>query len=284
MNPARRILFSIVLLGMLSLGMTHASPLAAQEVQITGPLAGAPACRSCRIYRRGRISLTPMVGFSLRDEYNRSVFTGGSAEYHVLDWLGFGAFFMYSPVQLATSLTDEVESQGVTTDRNRLSLPSSDNFSDQIGSIDFIIAPQVLFIPLRGKLALFQRIFVDTDFYIHLGLSIVGLTERAHTEAGICDEATDACLASQSARSSRVTMNATFGAGIRLYINDFIAINAEWRGLPFAWNTSGTDESGSEDGDFPDGVIDSDDRISHFNQMVSLGVSIYLPSSAAVSN
>jgi len=105
----------------------------------------------------------------------------------------------------------------------------------------------------------------------------------------------------QRAQESGVSIAPTFGAGLNFYINRFISINFEYRATPFSYNTSGTDESstltrcginGSEACDgIPDYVasyfernpnnryaaIDSNDRSLHFNQMVSLGVSIYLP-------
>ena len=42
-----------------------------------------------------------------------------------------------------------------------------------------MVTPQIQFTPFRGKLAIFQKVFVDTDAYIHGGLAIVGLQERA---------------------------------------------------------------------------------------------------------
>ena len=77
--------------------------------------------------------------------------------------------------------------------------------------------------------------------------------------------------------------SATFGAGINMYFNDFIGLSFEWRGMPFKWNTSGTDEAGNGSGTFPDGNIDADDRISHFNQMFTIGLVVYLPTEAGSS-
>ena len=93
------------------------------------------------------------------------------------------------------------------------------------------------------------------------------------------------CLsASQSERDSRVAIAPTFGAGLSLYLGNWVAMTLEWRALPFAWNTSGTDESGSSKGDFPDGKIDSDDQLSHFNHMFSLGFAFYLPTEPGLSH
>jgi outer membrane beta-barrel protein len=286
MKTRRILLTSLATLTVLTALAADAPTASAQEVQITGPLAGAPACRHCRIYRDKRFSISPLVGFSLRDEFSRTIFFGASAEFHITDWLGIGGFFAYGAIHIDTGLTDQVVDRGVTTERNRLSLPSRGGFDNQIGEITFVAAPQVLFIPLRGKLSLFQKVFIDTDFYIHLGVAITGVEERANvTDTNVCSGAsvTPACLDSQVARSSRIAINATFGAGLRLYFNDWIGLTLEWRGLPFRWNTSGTDEGGDPRGNFPDDVINADDRIRHFNQMVSVGVSIYLPTSVRIS-
>ena len=204
-------------------------------------------------------------------------------------------------MQLNTGLTDEIVSGGITTQRNRLSLPSRAFFDQQIGQISWIAAPQVTFIPLRGKLALFQKLFVDTDFHISLGVGIVGLAERPDVDPatynGNCASApppvdangnppaTDQCVANTQtiSRASRVAITGTFAAGLTMYFNDFVALDIEWRGIPFAWNTSGTDQGGADTGEFPDDVIDENDRIFHFNHMVAIGVSIFLPTEARIS-
>ena len=41
----------------------------AQEIQLTGPLAGAPAVRQLRLHRAGRFEVSPTVSFTLLDEY-----------------------------------------------------------------------------------------------------------------------------------------------------------------------------------------------------------------------
>lgn len=263
----------------------------AQEIQITGPLAGAPACRHCRIYRQGRTQLQPFVGFTLQDEFSRTMLMGAQVTYHLTDWLGVGAWGGYGLLHIDTGLTDEVVEQGQTTRRNRLSLPTPEKFAEQIGEIQWVAAGQLTFIPLRGKLALFQKLFVDTDFYFFAGAAAVGVEERADVTADTAIPAPACtgdppdpgrCEETQTARASRVAIAPTFGVGLVLYINDFLGLSIEYRGLPFAWNTSGTDEA-SENDEFPDGVIDSNDRIFHYNHMVNIGFALYFPTEAKVS-
>lgn len=272
----------------------HAPAASAQEVQITGPLAGAPAVRRLRIYRQGRFEITPQAAFTLTDEFTRTIGLGASATYHITDWLGIGAWGFFAPIHIDTGLTDQISQIGQTAASNRLSLPTHEGFSDQIGTINWGAAVQLVFIPLRGKLSLFQKLFIDADFFITGGAAFMGIEERMDTAPGICStpglDPTDVwhdCNLTQSDRSSRVAITGTFSAGLRLHVNQWMALNIEWRALPFSWNTSGTDEDGrnnlSGHSGFADGVIDSNDRIFHFNHMVIIGWSFYLPVKARIS-
>lgn len=282
----------MVLAGALLLG-SLAAPASAQELQITGPLAGAPAVRSMRIYREGRFQVQPFMGFTLQDEFSRTILFGAQANYHLTDWFGIGVWGGFGGVHIDTGLTDQVVTRGQTTSRNRLSLPNAAKFTDQIATIDWAVAAQALFIPLRGKLSLFQKLFVDADLYLVAGVAAVGLSERADTTiATLCDgpAASDACLDSQTARASRVAIAPTIGVGLSFYFNQLMALTLELRALPFAWNTSGTDEGGRDEngnsgngGDFPDGLIDAEDRIFHTNAVFNIGVAFYLPTEARIS-
>jgi len=282
MTP-RLTLATALLTGLLA--VLPSSPARAQDVQITGPLAGAPACRHCRLYRVGRFQVQPTVGFTLQDEFSRTILFGAQANYHFTDWLGIGGFFQFGGVHIDTGLTDQVTLQGQTTTRNRLSLPGRELFPEQIGVISWIAGGQLSFIPLRGKLALFQKLFIDADFYVAAGVAAIGIEERADVGGGVCGMMpSGACDESQVTRASRVAVTGTFAAGLMLYANDFFGVSVEWRALPFAWNTSGTDEAGAgPDEAFPDGQIDSGDRIFHFNHMVNLGFAFYLPIEATTS-
>lgn len=260
----------------------------AQEVKITGPLAGAPAVMRLRLYREGRFQIKATGSMTLQDEFTRAVLVGGQLAYHLTDWLGIGVWGGYSVTQLETHLTEEVADKGQSNENNMLSLPGRQTFPNQIGEIKYVAAPQVIFIPLRGKLGLFEKLFVDTDFYIFAGVGIIGLEERDDADAVNDNCATnmpnDICRASQNRRASRTAIAPTFGVGLSLYLAEFLSMPIEWRGLPFAWNTSGTDESGDDRGDFPDKQVDSDDHLFHFNHMVTVGLAFYLPTSPGLTH
>lgn len=299
MTTSRTLLaLAAVSLGALSVLLAlPASHAAAQEVQVTGPLAGQPAVRHERILRQGRVELTPQVIFSFQDEFERNIGFGLSATYHFTDWLGVGIWGFYAPVHIETSLTDQVVNHGATTSRNRTSLPSNTDFQNQVGLFNWAIALQGVFIPLRGKLSLFQKLFLDADLYIAAGVALVGVDDRIDVgvdSANPCEGpqvpadahgSSPGCLATQ-ARNSRVAVTGTFGVGLRIYANDWMALNLEYRAVPFSYNAAGTDENGvsanGHDG-FPDHVINSSDWAFHFNHMFSIGWTFYLPTAARIS-
>jgi outer membrane beta-barrel protein len=305
MNTASRWLIALGLM-LAASGVSVGTPRAeAQEFQVTGPLAGAPAVRKMRIYRDGRFQIQPEFGATLVDEFTRTLFVGVQIGYHFTDWLGIHGFFDYG-IPLDTNLTDQVTSRGQRTDYNALSLPDPTKFNQQIGQIKFLTGVQATFIPLRGKLALFQAAFVDTDFYLFGGVAFAQVSERTDVTSDVCapntlrdaranntfDTANRRCLATQgdSARSTRIALAPTFGAGVSMYFTDYLAMTLEYRAFPFKWNTSGTDEGGlnnkranDSNGPFPDGRINADDRSSQFNQMFKLGFAFYLPGKAVIT-
>lgn len=275
--------------------LLSAAPSAqAQEVQITGPLAGAPACRECRLYRSGRFQIKPFAGFTLQDEFSRTIMFGAQLQFHLNEWLGIGVWGGFAPIHIDTGLTDQVADKGETQSQNLLSFPSRQGYPDQIGTLNWMAAGQLTFIPLRGKLALFQEVFIDADFYISAGVAFVGVEERADTTyeevAAVCNLAAGstsgqpACRDLQGERASRVAIAPTIAVGLSFYASELLAITLEWRAIPFSWNTSGTDEAGGgPGGDFPDGVIDSEDHLFRLNHMVNIGFAIYLPTEADIS-
>jgi outer membrane beta-barrel protein len=301
MNTASRWLIALGLVTATAGVFIDPPNAAAQEVQVTGPLAGAPAVRRMRVYRDGRFQIQPELAATLVDEYTRTFFVGAQIGYHFTDWLALHAFFDYGALPLDTDLTKQVKSTGQRTDTNALSLPSPGNFDKQIGQIKFLAGAQATFIPLRGKLALFQALFVDTDFYLFAGAAVANVEERANvTDGETCraetfrdarsnsvaalGNANNDCLDTQVARSTRMAIAPTFGVGLSLYFTDYLAMTLEWRAFPFKWNTSGTDEGGFNErrspdkgGEFPDGNIDEADRTFQFNQMFKLGFAFYLP-------
>jgi hypothetical protein len=259
-----------------------ASSASAQEVHVSGPLAGADAVRKLRIWREMRLHVEPFFAFTVGDEYTRSLIVGGEVRFHFLDWLGIGGWGGYSVAKVDTNLTKEIQAEGVTNDNNRLDLPSRENFPEQIGRINWWSGVELHFVPFRGKLAMFQKVFFDADLDFFVGAAFVGVEERANAtglppggqvencaiEGSMTVDA--GCLGSQLARSKRTAIAPSFGVAFNAFFHDFLGIALRWRGIPFKYNTGGTDNN-------RDNQIDSNDRIKQFNNMFSVGLIFVLP-------
>jgi len=287
------------------------SSAAAQDIQIRGPLAGARSVARLVRYRENRLSLTPTVGITLQDEFSRELYFGLRANYHFTDWIGVGVGFL-GAAGLDTSLTTQITARSPGNSPN---IPNRANFPEQIGRRDYLIDRYATFIPLRGKFALFQNLVADLDLYFVAGVAFVGVTERADYSlgsqtSGLTPEAAASLRRSwansQSARASRLAVAPTFGFGLNFFINRFVSVNLEYRATPFSWNRSGTDENstatrcGAAGNASCEGFSDlvstyfettpsrrvsavtSDDRTLSFNQMVTLGVSIFLPTAPRI--
>ncbi len=282
--------FATALLGSVML-MSLGGTAEAQEIQLTGPLAGAPAVRHERLYRVGRFEIAPTASFTLLDEFRRTIFFGGRLQYNITDWLGVGVWGAYGAVQSDTGLTVEIDQPGgaprnIETAVN-INHANSDGtgfkpFSDQVAKWNWILAPQAQFTPFRGKLSIFEKIFVDTDAYIHAGVAFNGLQERANCGDGGGDPA---CIDPKSfTLASRVAVAPTFGIGLHFYFLDFMSLAVEYRAIPFSWNRAGFDVSGAgSNNNFPDYKVTSEDRTFKFNQMITIELGFDLPAKPSVS-
>jgi outer membrane beta-barrel protein len=234
--------------------------------------------------------VAPTVGFTLLDEYRRTILPGARVQYNIRDWLAVGIWGGVGAASITTDLTDQIESQYNTTApdaRTRVNIKhgpgnQTANFSDQTAKMSWVAAPQVQLVPFRGKLSLFQKVFVDADAYIHLGLALVGLQERGDCGGGGQPDCTDPASFDLK---SRVAIAPTFGLGLNFYANKFVSVGVEYRALPFSWNRAGFDSRGSgNDNKFPDLKVDSEDRTFKFNQMIVLAVGFSFPTEPKTSD
>ena len=270
--------------GTLTMGTGEAS---AQEILLTGPLAGAPAVRKLRLYRDKRWEIGPNISFTLLDEYTRTILFGARINYNFNDWLAAGVFGQYGLVFLDTDLTKETQKvnqerrDNPAENRTNLKITKANlgpDFSKQLGHIQYIIAPQVTAVPFRGKIALFEGIYLDTDLYFFGGPAFVGLQERGN--CGAPGEIKCTQNASFN-REGRLAITGTFGIGLSIYTNKWNSFQIEWRAIPFSWNTSGF--SIRQEGAVADSVVNEDDRQFKFNQTITLSYNFFFPMEYRVS-
>jgi hypothetical protein len=279
--------------GLALLGFTEHSQ--AQELYLTGPLAGAPAVRKLRLYRQTRFEIAPAVSFTLLDEYQRTILLGARLQFNFTDWLAIGGWgALGSAIRLPTALTDNIQAvnhdrqiaqgpcegmntqvcEGTNLTKRLTAVNMGPDLKKQLGGIDWVVAPQLTLTPFRGKLALFQSIYLDTDLYISGGPAFIGITERKN-----CNP----CVG-QFATASRTAIAPTGAIGLSFYVNKWSALGFEYRVLPFSWNISGFDTAGGgKDSQFPDNKITDADQRFRVNQMMTISYNFYLPTQYKVS-
>ncbi len=262
----------------------------AQEIHVTGPLAGAPAVRKLRLYRKGRVEVAPHASFTLLDEYQRHIMPGLKLNYHFTDWLGIGVWGAFGALKMPTGLSENI--QEVNASRGCRDVPAGEqqsldcrltgvnmgrDFRDQLGSIDWIASPQITLVPFRGKLGLFNNVYADTDLYFFGGPAFVGLNERANCPGNCSD-------LSAFAMESRTAIAPSAGLGLTFYLSRWVALGWEYRGIAMSRNPGGLDTGGSgPDQAFPDNRIDENDRQFKINQIMSISVSLFFPTQYQIS-
>lgn len=273
--------------GALALSLSTAA--SAQEIFVTGPLAGAPAARKLRLYREGRFQFAPSASFTLLDEYQRTLFVGATLNYHLADWIGLGVYGGFGAVKQATGLTDRIQTvneqrradpnYALTPDGRLTATNLSPEFDKQVTDLNWFLAPQFTFIPFRGKIAFFGSLAVDTDLYILAGPAFVGLSERK-----ACGAENQLQCKDSFKQEDRLAVTGTFGLGLTFYVNKFNAFGLEYRLFPAPVNSGGFDTAGGgRDGRFPDDKINDKDRLLRFNQMLTLSWSFFFPTQYRLS-
>lgn len=327
--------------------LAAASTAEAQEIMLEGPLAGAPACRQCVLFREGRFTVTPSFYFTLLDDYRRHIFIGARLTYNITDWIGVsvsGGYGGFWGDLLDTGLTREVSEKAPNgIESNRANFPFAADAqgaadaerltTDLLGRILGFVSAEIVFTPLRGKFGLFSRLFLDVDLYLFVGYALPFVEERADVDcrtrefiesrgyAGgrtpdgwpadpteinsatcpIVGRSSAAHVSEVPRADPRLAIGAgTYGLGVSIYLNDWAALNLEYRVMPMLWNHTGTDERGmdlqddvltfcpsdasSSDadycgsvGEFPDHRIDENDRTWTVNHMFTFGATFHFP-------
>jgi hypothetical protein len=262
----------------------------AQEIELTGPLKGAPAVRHQRLYRQGRFEIAPTLSFSLLDQYRRTILVGASLNYSITDWLGIGVWGGFGVLSSTTTLTNEIDQ---TAPRDALTATNVNHgggypnytyasFKDQTAIMNWVAVPQLTFTPFRGKLAIFNKIFVDTDLSVALGVGIAGIQERG--QCGESGQPNCADPASFARVSSTKISYGSYALQLTFFPTELFSLGVEYRALPFNWNLAGFDtRGGPPGGNFPDRKINGSDDTFQFNQMVTILFGFSLPAKARIS-
>jgi len=288
----RRFVKAALAASLATAAMASSRPARAQELQVTGPLKGAPAVRHLRWYRKGRFEFAPTASFTLLDEYRRTLLAGARLNYFITDWIGIGVWGAGAAFSETTTLTNEINQvapRNVETVINvnhtggvpnmpggtPSTIGSNASFADQTAKLSYVVSPQVTFIPFRGKLAIFNKIFVDTDLSLAAGLAIVGIQERQYCGGG----GQNPCYEPNFQLAGQTKFTWTFGIDLTFWPSKLVSFGVEYRALPFYWNPAGFDtRGGGPTGNYPDNQVNSNDDTFKFNQLVTLAVGFSFPS------
>lgn len=182
--------------------------------------------------------------------------------------------------------------------------PLKNDFQAGLTKLQLQASVDAVFTPFAGKLGLFQAIFTEYDIYIFGGLGITQWTRMypdatATSEAygletsqsaydqelenpgssGYCrsgqqiTDGTTECLLRPVSAQDGIRLGGSFGAGIHLFITDWVAINAEVQDILITHNIGGLNSTVAET--IP--TVDGNDRAFVHNVNLQLGATFYFP-------
>jgi len=144
----------------------------------------------------------------------------------------------------------------------------------------------VVFTPFSGKLGLFSAIFTEYDIYAFGGLGLVGWNKRYDDRStadqlgidpGTCIQMdgteNEECILHPVKADTGVKVGGSFGAGINLFLTDWVALNLEFQDIVTRNNIAGLNTTVS---DIPPRVDKADKDVFH-NVTFQLGATFYIP-------
>lgn len=247
---------------------------AAAQAQRKSPLADAPAVRNRVELRAKRAELGVGMGTSLDQDFYHAVLLNVRAGFHFNDWIGLGGFFALNTTpNFKTGFHEELGKvlgdSSVPGDK----APTRSDADKSMNKIGQILALQLEVTPFSGKYSLFGKLPLSYDFYGYAGPGFINLTVDPSVSA--CQPAGINETPNCGIAGFKPGFN--FGIGMHTFINQWFAINAELRDVLIRNNPAGRDVNGDKNADNLDITWDS-------NYMLTLGITILLPTSASVTN
>jgi len=179
---------------------------------------------------------------TINDRYFRNLVLGFGYNYHVTNWLSFGANVGYA-VPIKTGLAENIESEKSEMG-NSYSVPAT-----HLGLVSDL---HVSAIPLYGKVLLLNSVSLGYDFHFMAGAGLMQVMWNT--------EAIDNIQASDS-----FVFTPVFGGGLRVFVTHGVALNFDVIDRFGAMNVAAKG----------DGTVPAEEW-TH-NIMFQLGVSIFLP-------
>lgn len=245
------------------------------QAQRRSPLADAPAIRKRVELRETRLELGAGFGSTINQTFYHGMMVNLHLGFHFTDWLAVSGFGAFNVVSLSTGFREElVDSLPGMPDPGEPRAPGAAVASSTMNKPGMIFGGQLELTPFTGKFAMFGALFAHYDFYVFAGgtgvnLAAVNSGGRACTDTSPATQTTPCVV-------TGLKFGGTFGAGFHAYFNNWLALNVELRDLLIKDNPAGRDVNG-------DMLSDNRDLTWTSHLMATIGLSFFLPSTAAIS-
>ena len=212
---------------------------------------GGSVVRRKLLFRSTRFEVAPLVGFTLADPFNRNILAGANVSFHLTNSFGIGATFGYGVTSLSTDLRNNIDAVVPEEDRSEIAYSTTRFVANVEGS----------YVPLFGKLSLFNSVILNYDLHLLLGAGFVGRGAQPSFDTGATSAAIDTL--------SGGTAAGVVGVGGRFYLNDFISFNTQVRDYIYSSSQVSFGTVGEPE--------------LRNNLMLSVGASFFFPTAVKVS-
>lgn len=274
----------------------------------SGPLDGEPVVRKKIELRKLRANITPLIGISLSQPFVHMGYAGAKLGFDVTDWIGVRTGFQYGVVPVRSQLLKDLNEglpvavqdpmgRAVRADGDLNSpAPLRHDFRAGLTQATWQGSFDVQFTPFAGKMGIFSGIFTEYDLYVFGGLGYMGWTKHyknarstaggfdgtsldtdpdspSYCRASAGDNANQECLLHPVQADTGVKLGASFGAGVHVFLSDWLSINMELQDILTRNNLAGLNKTVT---DVPP-VVNNSDRDAFHNVTFQLGATFYLP-------
>jgi outer membrane beta-barrel protein len=250
-------------------------------------LSGDVAVRHRRLLVKNRFEVTPLFESTLNPEFQHIVGGGLKLEYHLSDMFSIGALGVGS-TQFNTKLTDRIVDTLEPTPNDMTREPSVEEFTSRLNTMPIRGAAYIGITPWYGKLAAFSAAYVAFDFYFQAGVSYAQL--KSDCPSNICNDPSpgkprpmgdmtippDNNPNNDDPLNSGTRIGLYLGAGIHVFLNDFLALDLTIRDYAFSDNPSGADYNADLFVGKNQATGDDDNRFLH-HLFFGAGISIMFP-------